>query len=164
MKFRVPGWARNKVLPGDLYQYATVINEKNKISLNGEEIDVQAEDGYFAISREWTKGDMVELEFPMEVRKVKANQLVAENKDKMSLEYGPIVYAVEEMDNKGDFEKIALSTDEEFQVNMQPDLLRGVNTISNENLTAIPYYAWSNRGVGKMKVWLPTKKAESNTD
>lgn len=164
MKFRVPGWARNEVLPGDLYQYATVINEKNKISLNGEELDVQAEDGYFTISREWTKGDMVELEFPMEVRKVKANQLVAENKDKMSLEYGPMVYAVEEMDNKGDFEKIALSTDEEFQVNMQPDLLGGVNTISNENLTAIPYYAWSNRGVGKMKVWLPTKKAESNTD
>lgn len=164
MKFRVPGWARNEVLPGDLYQYATVINEKNKISLNGEELDVQAEDGYFTISREWTKGDMVELEFPMEVRKVKANQLVAENKDKMSLEYGPIVYAVEEMDNKGDFEKIALSADEEFQVNMQPDLLGGVNTISNENLTAIPYYAWSNRGVGKMKVWLPTKKAESNTD
>lgn len=164
MKFRVPGWARNEVLPGDLYQYATVINEKNKISLNGEKLDVQAEDGYFTISREWTKGDMVELEFPMEVRKVKANQLVAENKDKMSLEYGPIVYAVEEMDNKGDFEKIALSADEEFQVNMQPDLLRGVNTISNENLTAIPYYAWSNRGVGKMKVWLPTKKAESNTD
>jgi len=164
MKFRVPGWARNEVLPGDLYQYATVINEKNKISLNGEELDVQAEDGYFTISREWTKGDMVELEFPMEVRKVKANQLVEENRDKMSLEYGPMVYAVEEIDNKGDFEKIALSADDEFQVGMQPDLLGGVNTISNENLTAIPYFAWSNRGVGKMKVWLPTKKAEGNAD
>lgn len=48
---------------------------------------------------------MVELEFPMEVRKVEANQLVEENKDKMSLEYGPMVYAVEEIDNKDNFEK-----------------------------------------------------------
>jgi DUF1680 family protein len=24
-------------------------------------------------------------------------------------------------------------------------------------LTAIPYYAWSNRGEGTMKVWLPSK-------
>ncbi|NDV16365.1 glycoside hydrolase family 127 protein [Muricauda sp. TY007] len=158
MKFRVPGWARNEVLPGDLYQYATVVNEKNRISLNGEKLDVQAEEGYFTISREWTKGDVIELEFPMEVRKVKANQLVAENKGKMSLEHGPMVYAVEEIDNKGGFEKIALSTDEEFQVNMRPNLLGGVNTISNDNLTAIPYYAWSNRGIGKMKVWLPTEK------
>lgn len=107
---------------------------------------------------------MVELEFPMEVRKVEANQLVEENKDKMSLEYGPMVYAVEEIDNKDNFEKIALSTDDEFQINMQPDLLGGVNTISNEDLTAIPYYTWSNRGIGKMKVWLPAKKAEGNTD
>ncbi|AEM69650.1 protein of unknown function DUF1680 [Allomuricauda ruestringensis DSM 13258] len=164
IKFRVPGWARNKVLPGNLYQYATVINKKNKISLNGEELDLQAGDGYFTIAKEWEKGDVVELEFPMEVRKVEANQLVEENKDKMSLEYGPMVYAVEEIDNKDNFEKIALSTDDEFQINMQPDLLGGVNTISNEDLTAIPYYTWSNRGIGKMKVWLPAKKAEGNTD
>lgn len=164
VKLRIPGWARNEVLPGNLYQYVTATNKTNKISLNGEELDVQAGDGYFTISREWNKGDVVELEFPMEVRKVEANQLVEENRDKMSLEYGPMVYAVEEMDNKDNFEEIALSTDDEFQVGMQPDLLGGVNTISNDNLTAIPYYAWSNRGIGKMKVWLPAKKAEVNMD
>ncbi|MEC3965313.1 glycoside hydrolase family 127 protein [Flagellimonas halotolerans] len=163
MKLRIPGWARNEVLPGNLYQYGTTTTETNKISLNGEELDVQAEDGYFTISREWTKGDVLELEFPMSVREVIANPKVEEDKGKMSLEYGPIVYAVEEIDNKGKFDDIQLSANEEFKVEMQPDLLKGVNTISNEKLTAIPYYAWSNRGIGKMKVWLPAK-AEGNTD
>ena len=76
----------------------------------------------------------------------------------MSLEYGPIVYAVEEIDNKSTFDNIRLTANEEFKVEMQPELLGGVKTISNEKLTAIPYYAWSNRGIGKMKVWLPTEE------
>lgn len=157
VKFRVPGWARNEVLPGDLYHYATQLDQHNTVSLNGETLDAQAENGYFTITREWNQGDVVELEFPMEVRKVIANTLVAEDQGKMSLEYGPIVYAVEEIDNKDNYEDIGLTANDSFSVEMQPDLLGGVNTISNQNLTAVPYYAWSNRGIGKMKVWLPVK-------
>jgi hypothetical protein len=158
MKFRVPGWIRNQVLPSDLYHYANPVDQNSTITINGEAIDAVAENGYYTLSREWKAGDVVNLEFPMEVRKVIANPLVEENKDKMSLEYGPIVYAVEEVDNKGDFDNIKLASNDQFQVEMQPDLLGGVSTISNDNLTAIPYYAWSNRGVGKMKVWLPIEK------
>ncbi len=158
IKFRIPGWSRNIVLPGDLYQYASKNETSNKLSLNGEELDVVADNGYFTVTRTWEPGDEVELEFPMSVRKVIANPKVEEDKDKMSLEYGPIVYAVEEIDNKGTFDAIQITTDEEFKVEMQPELLEGVNTISNQKLTAIPYYAWSNRGIGKMKVWLPTQE------
>jgi DUF1680 family protein len=157
MKFRVPGWARNEVLPSDLYHYANPVDENNSITINGESIDATADNGYYTVTREWKAGDVVNLEFPMEVRKVIANPLVEEDQGKMSLEYGPIVYAVEEIDNKGDFDNIKLTSNDQFQVEMQPDLLGGVTTISNDNLTAIPYYAWSNRGVGKMKVWLPTE-------
>ncbi|MDR1937099.1 MAG: hypothetical protein LBQ73_01195, partial [Tannerellaceae bacterium] len=42
-------------------------------------------------------------------------------------------------------------------VEWNPELLGGINIIrerSNGNeQVLIPYYAWSNRGVGKMKVW-----------
>ncbi|WP_421824246.1 glycoside hydrolase family 127 protein [Flagellimonas oceanensis] len=158
IKFRIPGWSRNIVLPGDLYQYASKDETSNKLSLNGEELDVVADNGYFTVTRTWESGDEVELEFPMSVRKVIANPKVEEDKGKMSLEYGPIVYAVEEIDNKGTFDAIHIKTDEEFKVEMQPELLEGVKTISNQKLTAIPYYAWSNRGIGKMKVWLPTEE------
>jgi uncharacterized protein len=46
-------------------------------------------------------------------------------------------------------------------VEQSKDLLHGINTISWKNTEediskiAIPYYAWSNRGIGKMKVWIP---------
>lgn len=156
IKFRLPGWARNEVLPGDLYHYAEQIPERNSVRLNGEILHLQPEKGYIALTRKWNKGDEVDLDFPMEVRKVVAHGNVTENRGKMSLEYGPLVYAVEEMDNGDRFDGIRLIENEEFKVEMRPDLLGGVNTISNQSLTAIPYYAWSNRGVGKMKVWIPT--------
>lgn len=155
MKFRVPGWARNEVLPSDLYHYESQVDKSSTITVNGETIDAVTENGYYTLSREWKAGDVVNLEFPMEVRKVIANPKVEENQGKMSLEYGPIVYAVEEIDNKGGFDNIKLTSKDQFNVEMQPNLLGGVSTITNDNLTAIPYYAWSNRGVGKMKVWLP---------
>ncbi|WP_228235101.1 glycoside hydrolase family 127 protein [Allomuricauda sp. M10] len=158
LKLRVPGWARNEVLPGDLYHFASPMDDQSMVSINGEQVNAEQKNGYFTISRTWQTGDVVELNFPMEVRKVMASELVAENKGKMSLEIGPLVYAVEEMDNKSDFDQIALYPNDQFKVEMQPDLLGGVNTVSNEHLTAIPYYTWSNRGVGKMKVWLPVKE------
>jgi hypothetical protein len=158
IKLRIPGWARNEVLPGDLYHYASQMDENNVVSVNGETVEAAEEDGYFAITRTWESGDVVTLDFPMEVRKVIANPLVEEDKGKMSLEYGPIVYAIEEVDNKNNFEQIGLTSDEQFNVQMNDDLLGGVNTVSNEEMTAIPYYVWSNRGIGKMKVWLPTKE------
>jgi hypothetical protein len=158
VRFRVPGWARNQVLPGDLYRYSSKDEASNKLSLNGEELDAVADDGYFTLTRTWKPGDEVSLEFPMSVRKVIANPKVAEDKGKMSLEYGPMVYAVEEIDNKGTFDEIDVKPEDSFKVEVQPELLGGVNTISNEKLTAIPYYAWSNRGIGKMKVWLPVEE------
>ncbi|MBO0321818.1 glycoside hydrolase family 127 protein [Muricauda sp. CAU 1633] len=157
MKFRVPGWARNEVLPSDLYHYESQVDESSSITINGEAVDAVAENGYFTLTREWKAGDVVNLEFPMEVRKVIANPLVEEDQGKMSLEYGPIVYAVEEIDNKGKFDDIKLTSNDQFQVKMESDLLGGVSTISNDNLTAIPYFVWSNRGIGKMKVWLPVE-------
>ncbi len=158
IKLRIPGWARNEVLPGTLYDYASQMEENNVVSLNGEKLEADEQNGYFTISRVWEPGDVVELNFPMEVRKVIANPLVEEDQGKMSLEYGPIVYAIEEIDNKGSFDDIQLAPNDEFNVEKQPELLGGVNTISNKKLTAIPYYTWSNRGIGKMKVWLPAKE------
>ena len=66
-----------------------------------------------------------------------------------------MVYAVEEIDNKNFFDAIWVNNTDDFQVQMGKNLLGGVNTLRNNKLKAIPYYAWSNRGIGKMKVWLP---------
>jgi DUF1680 family protein len=90
----------------------------------------------------------------MEVKEVITNKKVESNKGKVSLEYGPIVYAIEETDNPKAFDKITIDANDTFKVVKKPRLLEGVNTIQTNKLKAIPYYLWSNRGVGKMKVWI----------
>lgn len=157
IKLRVPGWARNEVLPGDLYSYKKASTQKATINLNGETLTLQPKDGYFTITRNWKKGDKINLNFPMEVQEVETNAKVATNKNKVALEYGPIVYAVEEADNKTNFDKIDISSSDTFKVKKEPNLLQDVNVIENSKFKAIPYYSWSNRGVGKMKVWLDYK-------
>ena len=69
----------------------------------------------------------------------------------------PIVYAIEEVDNKNTFDEIFIDASDKFEVKKEPTLLDGVNVIQNGKLKAIPYYAWSNRGIGKMKVWIDYK-------
>jgi hypothetical protein len=155
VKFRVPGWSRNEVLPGNLYTYANTFNEQPSLFINNEKIDVPIQDGYFEITRNWNAHDNIEINFPMKVRTVKASDKVEEDKGKLSLEYGPLVYAVEEVDNPK-FNTISVSSNDEFTVQKEP-ILEGVNTITNDKFKAIPYYAWSNRGINKMKVWIENK-------
>ncbi|NIK91448.1 glycoside hydrolase family 127 protein [Mangrovimonas sp. CR14] len=153
VKFRVPGWSRNEVLPSDLYSYANSYESQPTLSINGEKVETAIQDGYLEVTRNWSADDAIEIHFPMEVRAVKANENVEEDRGKLSLEYGPLVYAVEEVDNPN-FDTISVSANDQFSVQKE-DILEGVNTISNDQLKAIPYYTWSNRGVNKMKVWLP---------
>jgi hypothetical protein len=118
-------------------------------------------DGYVTISRTWNTGDIITLNFSMEVRQVRADKRVEENGDKLALEYGPLVYAVEETDNTN-IDVLTITKDEAFRAAKRDDVLKGVNVVTVEggknDLTAIPYYAWSNRGIGKMKVWLPAER------
>ena len=82
-------------------------------------------------------------------------------KNKRSFEYGPLVYCVEEIDNPQGLGNLTLSDDMDWVVEKKEDLLNGVSIIKAANksdgstFSAIPYYAWSNRGIGAMKVWLP---------
>lgn len=153
LKLRVPGWSRNEVLPSDLYTYANSYGSQPTLTINGEKVETSIQDGYFEVTRSWSPDDTIEIHFPMEVRTVKANDKVEEDRGKLALEYGPLVYAVEEVDNPK-FDAISVSVNDQFTVQKE-SILEGVNTISNETFKAIPYYAWSNRGVNKMKVWLP---------
>ncbi|SNR70105.1 glycoside hydrolase family 127 protein [Lutibacter flavus] len=158
IKLRVPGWARNEVLSGDLYSYLKPSKKIINVTVNGEKVAVQENEGYVTITRNWEKNDQIELDFPMKVKEVITNSKVLENKNKIALEVGPIVYAIEEIDNPENFYNIRIDKNEVFEVKKENNLLEGVNTIQTKNMTAIPYYAWSNRGIGKMKVWIKEKE------
>lgn len=154
IKMRIPGWAKNEVLPGGLYDYVNDMTGNVEVYLDGKKEVVNSLDGYITLSSEKIEGKTIALKFPMNVRVVETSLQVAENRGKVALEYGPIVYAIEEIDNKSNFDAITIPSNDDFKVQMEQNLLGGVNTIFNGNLKAIPYYAWSNRGTGKMKVWI----------
>lgn len=153
IKLRVPNWAKNEVLPSDLYQYTEKSSKNTPLLINGKPTTIEEINGYFSITKTWKKGETITLNFPMEVKKVVSNTNIIENKDNVALEYGPLVYAVEEIDNKNNFDAITINASDTFNVK-KDTILGGINTIENNKLKAIPYYAWSNRGLGKMKVWI----------
>ena len=163
---RVPGWAQNEAVPGDLYRYLN--NNENEIVLkiNGKAKKYSPDKGYFIISRKWEKGDIVELDMPMPVRKVIAHKNVEADIDKVAIQKGPIVFCAEGIDQK-DNNVLNLVYDPEtpLESEYRPELLNGVQVITGEAkstkrlpLTLIPYHVWANRGPGEMMVWLPTTK------
>ncbi len=157
LKVRIPGWVRGEVLPGDLYSYTSSDFASPVISINGTPVaSPEIQEGYLLLSENWKEGVKVQIDFPMNVKMAVTSEKVPENKNMVALEYGPIVYAVEEIDNPT-IDEIGFDSSEAFAVQMQPELLGGVNTLTTDSYTAIPYYTWSNRGIGKMKVWLDEK-------
>ena len=155
LKIRIPCWAQNEVAPGGLYSYGNAPSEQPyQILLNGDAIQNRPKNGYVEISREWTENDRIELTLPMKVRQVVADEQVKDDLGLSSIEYGPLVYCMEEIDNEAVFGQTTINRQAEYSVEMKPDLLGGVNVISDGTATFIPYYAWSNRGIGKMKVWI----------
>nr|MBP7887201.1 glycoside hydrolase family 127 protein [Candidatus Neomarinimicrobiota bacterium] len=161
LKLRVPGWARNEVVPGDLYKYIAENPEKVSLLVNGKDENGVLDKGYIEITRKWTRGDKIELTLPLAVRKVIAHEKVADDVNKIAFECGPIVYCAEEIDNRQITEMavpldIKLNSAKGTVLTENVNILRG--KVDNQELILIPYYVWSNRGVGKMKVWLPINK------
>jgi uncharacterized protein len=162
VKVRIPGWSVNKPLPGDLYRYTNPSENKPELAINGEKTAFSEEKGYAVLTRTWSPGDEILVSLPMEVRKVKAHEQVADNRGKVALERGPVVYCVEETDNPH-IHELTVTGNTLFSCEYHPELLAGVEVIKasgpteNEHFTAIPYYVWNNRGANRMKVWLPEK-------
>jgi DUF1680 family protein len=166
LKLRVPGWARNEVMSGDLYRYIDEQRSSLKVVVNGKSIDAVPEDGYITFEqRKWKSGDKIEIAFGMPVRKVVSHEKVEANKDKMAFERGPLVYCAEEIDNPDGVLNLKLSQKDPFEYSFDPGLFGGLGTIKGQALAAsdpvafmaVPYYAWAHREIGEMSVWHSVK-------
>ncbi|MCB0731472.1 MAG: glycoside hydrolase family 127 protein, partial [Ignavibacteriae bacterium] len=161
LKIRIPGWAINKVVPSDLYNYQNITKREIKLKINNNTVNLKIKKGYAEIERNWNKGDQLELIMLMNVQKVIANENVKDNLNKLSIEYGPIVYCAEEIDNEKLFD-LVFDDNLEFHPNrtklLSEEIISLSGQVNNNNITLIPYYTWSNRGEGKMKVWFPRKR------
>ena len=178
---RIPVWATGKPVGTDLYRYAEELESDPTLAVNGEAVEIATEKGYVTIRRAWKKGDAIELNLPMQLHRVLANEKVEADRGRVALERGPVVFCVEGADYEdGHVRNLLLSNDTELTSEFVPDLLNGVQvvrgkatayeyrngnseTVSFEReFTAIPYYAWANRGLFDMMVWLPYEDSAVN--
>ncbi|ADB35195.1 protein of unknown function DUF1680 [Kribbella flavida DSM 17836] len=159
LELRIPGWAEGA-------------------TLNGKPVDAGR---YARVEQTWATGDTVELQLPMATRTVAADPRIDAVRGCVALERGPLVYAVEQVDQQTDVDDLHLLVGAPVTATHEPGLLDGVTVLTTEGrpgtahtpdhwpyrpglddsvgdevpVRAVPYYAWANREIGAMRVWLP---------
>ncbi len=179
VQVRVPGWARGEAVPSDLYRFADRSDEEATLRVNGQPVPLTLEKGYARLDRRWKAGDVVELGLPMPVRRVVAHPSVEADQRRVALQRGPLVYTAEWPDNPGGkVRNLLLPDDAPLTSEFRPDLLNGVQVVTGpavalaydaegkvsrrkQAFTAIPYYAWANRGPGEMLVFIPSRETSA---
>lgn len=156
LALRVPGWAQKSTVDGK-----------------------PVAPGYVRLRREFQAGDQIVLDLPMTTRVRMADDRVDAVRGCVAVTRGPLVYALEQPDQESTLEDLHLDPNAEFRAEHRADLLGGVTVLHTEGtvatppdrlyreytteelrkeapLTFIPYYAWANRGLHAMRVWIPT--------
>jgi DUF1680 family protein len=131
----------------ELYSPVPEVSGLKSLSVNGKPEKINPVNGYAAITRTWKAGDKIDFEIPMEVQVVKPDRRISEDKDRVALRYGPLVYNVEKADQPDIDKYIGLGP---MKAEWRNDLLGGVMTIKGSwedgtPLIAIPNYARNNR-------------------
>ncbi len=169
LAIRHPGWCSAEDVSLEL-----VAAGEETVSVPG----CEEKDGYWHIRRTWRAGDRVILHLTMKPRRVYADPRVKADAGCVALMRGPVVYAFEGVDNGEDLAACRIPREAELQeMPFDSDLLRGVVPLTVKGLreesgewdglystapfrevpvtlTAVPYYAWCNRGRTAMRVWM----------
>ncbi len=178
LNIRIPGWAKQQPVPGDLYSYMNPNKQAITLLLNGKPVDYKMVKGYAVIERKWKKGDKLSFTLPMDVQKVVANSRVKDDIGRFAFERGPVVYCLEGPDNKDSLvQNILIDKNAEAKMSFAANKLNGIEQLSvpgisakrqlnssallktEQTVTAIPYYAWNNRGHSEMTVWIPYEES-----
>ena len=179
LAIRIPGWVTDKPVPSELYRFEDDVLGSYNVKVNGQKVDGELFAGYLLINRTWKKGDVVSIHFDMPVRRVKANHHVVDDRGRVAIERGPLVYCAEGIDNtqfsifnflvprRSNFKVVdrAINGDRDVNFNVKAIEVSGqalephhdgtVSVMDHATLTMIPYYAWNHRGPGLMEVWMP---------
>lgn len=158
--------------------------ERAKLTVNGQCGRTEAKPGsYGRVHRTWTDGDEIELVLPMPVRLIEAHPRAEQLCSQVAVMRGPLVYCLESVDLPDGvaLSEVHIPRDIRLVPRHDRELLGGVTVLEGEALRVpagewsgklyremggergetvpirlIPYYAWCNRGVGQMTVWMPT--------
>ncbi len=160
LRLRLPGWCTSPT-----------------VKVNGTSVDLAAaQTGYLPLAREWQAGDVVELDFPMPVQRVRAHPQVVHALGCTALQRGPMVYCLEEADNGAHLGSLRLPRSAQLTAKFEAEQVGGAVVITADGerqeaadsalysaaepavkparLKAVPYCLWNNRGEGEMRVWI----------
>ena len=166
---RIPAYVKDK----------KILLNGRALSDSAAEADAKSvveKDGYLYFTGKWEKQEKIELRFELPVRKIYCNTAVRANENCVALMRGPVVYCFEGVDNDGLLQELRISDQTAFEASIcQEGALKGMTVLTgkgeklletdvlySENrahrqpvvLRAIPYFAWGNRGVNQMRVWM----------
>jgi uncharacterized protein len=168
LALRVPHWA-----------------EQPTLTVNDTAVDTAPTDGWWVVGRQWNDGDEVVLVLPLKPRFTAADPRQDAARGAVAVEYGPLVYCVEAVDNPGQ-RLDDLTTDTAVAPEVVPvdgplgaiTTLRAAGRVRPRTgaswwpysraaapagdmtgqsvpLTLVPYYTWGNREPGAMRIWVP---------
>ena len=166
LAFRDPAWAGNAqiMIPAGVKSWS--------------------ENGYLYAKGYWKQGDQVTIHFTMPVKALAASPRVRETVNQVCYTRGPLVFCTEEADNGKELYMLRACPDRVAEAQEKTVLVGGVTlpalTVPGKRvkpgeqgplyqpwtppetedvyMTLVPYFAWSNRGRGEMRVWLPTAR------
>ena len=168
LALRIPAWAEN-------YTF----------KVNNSEVKAPVVNGYAVLEYNWQSGDTVVLDLPMKAQFIGANPLIREDRSKVAVQRGPVVYCAEGVDNGANLQLLQIDTQAPITEEFKTDLFGGVVSLSikgsriklNDNwkdklyqpvdkikdtdaqtdIKLIPYFTCLNRGETEMAVWLHKK-------
>jgi hypothetical protein len=120
--------------------------------------------GYHRVRRQWRAGEHLRVRLPQPARVTVGHPRADAVRGCVAIERGPLVYCVEQVDHPGlaidDLEFRSLGAVERVE-----ELLGGIDVVrftaaahgSDQDVaaSAVPFFAWANRGAAPMRVWLP---------
>ncbi|MBS1823824.1 MAG: glycoside hydrolase family 127 protein [Acidobacteria bacterium] len=164
LKLRIPGWSG-----------------RNTLRLNGRAEAAPAAGRYVELRRQWKAGDTVVLTLDMKPRLMIANPLLETSRNQVAVMRGPLVYCLESPDVPAGVRvsDVTLSRRAAWKIRHEGKVLGGIDMLETEakrypqaggsslylalrpagpepvTIRLIPYYAWANRGISHMTVWIP---------
>lgn len=156
LKVRIPGWAKGRPVPSDLYVQTKPSSVSDvRLFLNGSSLAVRpAADGYATV-KGVKAGDIVKISLPMDVKRIRAHEKVVSDRGRLAVERGPILFCAEGADNKIALLDAALPAEATFK---EETVRIGDKTFpalrASNGLRLIPYCIWGNRESGnEMQCW-----------
>lgn len=157
INIRIPSWTQKPTIAIDGKTYT--IQHPKEIQQTGSGISPNSAQ-FYPISQDWSKGSIIELDFPMTVNIHCAHSKVKINRNKIALSRGPLVYCFESNDNPGSqIPSESIDLTQEITSEFDENILSGVFKLivrseANKSLIAIPYYLWANRTPSSMQIWI----------